>query len=109
MAVSVIIRREFKDVEKASELAPLIVTLRSLATVQPGYITGRTFRCIDCPGEFLVISTWNSIEDWNRWLNSDERRSIQNKVDELLQAKTEYTLYEPLIGGIVPSYTEPSS
>lgn len=102
MAVSVIIRREFKDTEKATELAPLIVKLRSLATIQPGYITGRTFRCIDCPGEFLVISTWNSVEDWNRWLNSPERRSIQDRVDTLLEAKTEYTLYEPLVGGIIP-------
>jgi heme-degrading monooxygenase HmoA len=104
MAVSVIIRRTFSDTDKAAKLAPLIVKLRSLATTQPGYITGRTFRCLDCTGEFLVISTWNSIEDWNRWLHSEQRRSIQNQVDELLGETTEYRLYEPLVGGIFPKF-----
>ena len=104
MAVSVIIRRTFSETDKATKLAPLIVKLRSLATTQPGYITGRTFRCLDCTGEFLVISTWNSIEDWNRWLHSEERRSIQDQVDELLGETTEYRLYEPLVGGIFPKF-----
>ena len=104
MAVSVLIRRTFSGTEKAAELAPLIVKLRSLATVQPGYITGRTFRCLDCEGEYLVISTWNTLEDWNKWLNSRERRELQDKVDEMLGEKTEYRIYEPLVGGIMPRY-----
>lgn len=102
MAVSVLIRRTFYEKEKAAQLAPLIVKLRSLATVQPGYITGRTFRCLDSAGEYLVISTWNTLEDWNRWLNSQERRELQSKVDDLLGAETEYRHYEPLVGGIIP-------
>jgi heme-degrading monooxygenase HmoA len=104
MAVSIIIRRTFTQPEKAVELAPLIVKLRSQATVQPGYITGRTFRCLDCPGEVLVISTWNSLDDWNNWLNSEERRSLQAEVDALLNQETEYRLYEPLVGGIIPKF-----
>ena len=104
MAVSVLIRRTFSEKEKAARLAPLIVKLRSLAAIQPGYITGRTFRCLDCSGEYLVISTWNTLEDWNRWLNSQERQGLQNQVDELLGAKTEYRLYEPLVGGIIPRF-----
>ena len=104
MAVTVIIRRTFKHPEHAAKLAPLIVRLRSMAAGQPGYITGRTFRCLDCKGEYLVLSTWNSAEDWNRWLNSEERRSLQDQVDELLGEKTEYRLYESLIGGIIPKF-----
>jgi heme oxygenase (mycobilin-producing) len=106
MAITVMIQRVFKDEEKATQLAPLIVKLRSLATIQPGYITGKTFRCLDCPGEFLVISTWNGIEDWNRWLNSKQRTDIQKQIDELLGEETEYRIYEPLVGGIVPQFIE---
>ena len=101
MAVTIMIRRTFGNAEMAAKLAPLIVKLRSLATVQPGYISGRTFRCLDCSGEYLVISTWNSLDEWNRWLNSEERRLLQNQVDDLLGEKTEYRLYEPLVGGII--------
>jgi heme-degrading monooxygenase HmoA len=102
MAISVIIQRKFNDKEKAAKLSPLIVKLRSLATVQPGYITGKTFRCLDCEGEFVVISTWSSVEDWNRWRDSDQRKELQTQIDDLLGGKTEYRIYEPLVGGIIP-------
>jgi heme-degrading monooxygenase HmoA len=104
MAVTVIIRRTFKNMKNAEKLAPLIVRLRSLAAGQKGYITGRTFRCLDCEGEYLVLSTWNSLDDWNKWLHSEERQALQSQVDELLGEKTEYRLYEPLIGGIIPKF-----
>ena len=104
MAIEVIIRRMFEGQEKAKELVPLLVKLRSRATVQPGYISGETLRCIDHEGEYLVISTWNSVEDWNRWLNSDERQTIQNRIDAILDEKTEYRIYEPLVGGIMPGF-----
>jgi len=104
MAISVFIQRKFSDKEKAAKLAPLIVELRSLATVQPGYITGKTFRCIDCPGEFIVLSTWNSLDDWNTWLQSKQRMALQKQVDDLLGEVTQYRIYEPLVGGIIPQF-----
>lgn len=104
MAISVMIQRKFSDKEKAVKLAPLIVKLRSLATIQPGYINGKTFHCLDCPGEYMVISTWNSLDDWNRWLNSQDRKALQEQVDDLLGEKTQYRIYEPLVGGIVPVF-----
>ncbi len=95
---------DFSGKEKASKLAPLIVELRSLATVQPGYITGKTFRCLDCPGEYIVISTWNSLDDWNNWLQSKQRMALQKQVDDLLGEVTQYRIYEPLVGGIIPQF-----
>lgn len=104
MAISVMIQRTFKDSQTAAKMAPLIVKLRSQATIQPGYITGRTFRCLDCPGEFLVISTWNTLDDWNRWHQSEERTAIQKQIDELMDETTRYRIYEPLVGGIIPKF-----
>ena len=40
MAVEVLIRRKIMET-KAKEVSPLIVKLRSLATIQPGYISRR--------------------------------------------------------------------
>ena len=102
MAVQVLIRRKFVK-DKADELAPLIVKLRSLATAQPGYISGETLKCIDPPGEneYLVRSTWMSKEDWQKWLQSEARSTIQNQIDAILNEKTEYRVYESLVGGIM--------
>ena len=104
MAISIMIQRTFSDKEKAAKLVPLIVKLRSLATIQSGYITGKTFRCLDCPGEYLVVSTWNSLDDWNRWLKSEQRMALQKQVDDLLGEITQYRIYESLVGGIVPQF-----
>ncbi len=104
MAISVMIQRTFGDKEKAVKLAPLIVKLRSLATIQPGYITGRTFRRLDCPGEYLVISTWSGLDDWNRWLQSEQRTALQKQVDDLLGEKTQYRVYESMVGGIIQQF-----
>jgi len=102
MPVDVIIRRRFKK-EQAEALAPLIVKLRSLATVQPGYISGETLKLIDPPGdvEFLVISIWQSVEDWRNWQQSDERNAIQKQIDDLTGERTDYRIYESLVGGII--------
>ena len=105
MAIEVIIRRTFKNAAQAEKLVPLIVQLRSLATVQKGYITGQTLRCLDCPGEYLVISTWHTEADWNQWRNSETRGELQQQIDALLGEQTEYRVYEPLVGGIIPDFT----
>jgi heme oxygenase (mycobilin-producing) len=104
MAISVMIQRTFNDKGKAVKLVPLIVRLRSLATIQPGYITGTTFHCLDCPGEYLVISTWNSLDDWNRWLQTEERIALQKQIDDLLGETTQYRIYESLVGGFIPQF-----
>jgi len=104
MAVSIIIRRTVTDEAMAGKLAPLIVRLRSRASVQPGFLTDQTFSCLDCEGEYLIISVWNTLEDWNRWMHSEERMTIQHQVDALLGEKTIYRYYEPVVGGIPPTF-----
>ena len=104
MAVSIIIRRMLKDKATAEKLAPLIVQLRSRATVQTGFLTDQTFSCLDCEGEYLIMSTWHTLEDWNKWMHSPERQAIQRNIDELLGKKTLYRYYEPVVGGIIPKF-----
>ena len=106
MAVQVLIRRKIMET-KAKEVSPLIVKLRSLATIQPGYICGETLNCIDPPGrnEYLVRSTWHTVEDWKKWLHSKERTAVNYQIDQLSRGKAEYVIYEPLVGGIIPEST----
>jgi heme-degrading monooxygenase HmoA len=105
MAIEVIIRRTFQNQSQAAALAPLIIQLRSLAATQPGYITGQTLRCLDCDGEYLVISTWHCRQDWDNWFDNPARRNLQGQIDALLGEETRYRFYEPLVGGIVPDFS----
>ena len=67
--------------------------MRSLAASQPGYISGETLKSSDRPDVFLVISTWESSEGWEKWLLSKERQIIQEKIDTLLGGKTSYEMF----------------
>ena len=92
MAVKILIRRQVPQ-EKAREMIPLFRQMRASATAQPGYITGETLRSLDNPRQFMVISTWQSSDDWNRWLQSTERNEIQKKIDTLLGGETKYEIF----------------
>ena len=92
MAIKIIIKRIVPE-EKEKYLTPLLKQLRALATNQPGYISGETLKRMDNPGEYLVISTWQSIGDWNRWILSEDKKGVQDKIDVLLGKKTEYEVY----------------
>ena len=95
MAVKILIKRSIGQ-DVAPILRPLIVELRGHAMQQPGYISGETLKCIDRPGEYLVISTWESLDDWNRWLDSVERQEIEDKIDAITGRGTENATYVQL-------------
>ena len=92
MAVKVLIRRNVPE-SKAREMIPLFRKMRTLANGQPGYITGETMRNLEKPDEFLVISTWETSDDWKRWVQSNDRQQIQSQIDTLLGGKTEYEIF----------------
>ncbi len=92
MAVKILIKRSVPH-GKAKEIIPLFRQMRSLANNQPGYISGETLKSLDRPDTFLVISTWETSDDWGKWLLSRERQSVQEKIDTLLGGKTEYEIF----------------
>ncbi|OQX13571.1 MAG: antibiotic biosynthesis monooxygenase [Desulfobacteraceae bacterium IS3] len=93
MSIKILIKRSVsKDKEK--ELGNLLTQLRSLTMKQDGYISGETLKRFDKPGETMVISTWQSVEAWQSWILTRERRTIQDKIDELLGQKTVYEIYQ---------------
>lgn len=92
MAVKVIIKRRVPDA-KSRQMIPLFRKMRAMAMNQEGYIAGETLRNMNDPEDFIVISNWQSSEDWVRWLKSAERQDIQNNIDNLLGGQTQYEIY----------------
>ena len=92
MAVKVLIKRSVSQ-DQARALIPLVRQMRASAATQAGYITGETLRSLDNPEEFLVISTWQSSDDWKNWLKSEERNKVQDKIDDLLGGETDYEIF----------------
>jgi heme-degrading monooxygenase HmoA len=92
MTVKIFIKRKVQK-EGAAELGFLLKKLRALTLEQPGYISGETLTRLDKADENMVISTWNSLEDWNKWVNSPKRNEIQSQIDRLLNQEAEYSMY----------------
>lgn len=92
MAVKVLIKRKVPK-GKEVDLVKLIIQLRSLATMQPGYISGETLRNVDNREEYLVISSWQSADDWKSWESNKERARIQAEIDAVLKENTCYEVY----------------
>ena len=92
MAIKVIITRKVAR-GKEKDLLPLLMELRTRAMGQRGYISGETLKGVSDPDEFLVISTWNRLEDWRAWEENPERKRIQEKIDAVLDEKTTAKAY----------------
>jgi heme-degrading monooxygenase HmoA len=92
MAIRILIRRTIPE-DKARQMIPLFKQMRQLALQQRGYISGETMRNYNNPEEFLVISSWQSVPDWENWLKSKERQDIQEKIDTLLGGRTRYDVF----------------
>lgn len=92
MAIRVIIERR---VEPGNELKlnELLIKLRSEAMRMPGYISGETLRSLNDPHEFIVISTWNSLEEWKAWNRSEKRQNLQEEIDRMLKVPSKATIY----------------
>jgi heme-degrading monooxygenase HmoA len=93
MTVKIFIKRKVTPAN-VLDLTVLLKKLRSLTLNQSGYIYGETLKRVDKSDECMVISTWRSLDDWNAWLNNEERMVIQRDIDRLLGEKTEYAVYE---------------
>jgi heme-degrading monooxygenase HmoA len=45
----------------------------------------------------LVISRWESIDDWKRWFHSSQRAEMERKIETLAEKITEYDVYAPMV------------
>ena len=92
MAIRVLIEREIQSGNDL-KLHNLLMQLRTKAMLQKGYITGETLRDVGSASKFLVIATWNSIDDWNAWQADPERKKLQAELDKLMKSPEKSTIY----------------
>jgi len=99
VSIEVMIKRKVQQGPLARRLVPLILQLRTLATYQPGYISGKTLYNVENPEDCLVVSEWQSLAHWHDWMKSEKRAEIQSKIDELTGEQTQYGIYAPMVAG----------
>ncbi|MCE5337005.1 MAG: antibiotic biosynthesis monooxygenase [Desulfobacteraceae bacterium] len=91
MTIRVLIEREVEPGQEI-KLQQILSQARTMAMKTKGYISGETLRAVDNPNKFVVISNWNSLEDWKAWEKSAERASLQQALSNLLLCKEKCTV-----------------
>jgi heme-degrading monooxygenase HmoA len=97
MAIQVMIKRRFHQGRQAKELVPLLLRMRAQAMFQPGYISSETWCDLEHPGDCIVISKWETVDDWNRWKHSEDRTMLDRKIEMLIKEPAQYHIYSPMV------------
>lgn len=95
MAVRVLIEREVLP-DSEAKMHQILRKLRGKAIQVKGYISGETLRSYDNPRKFLVIGTWNTLDDWKAWEADPERMKIQQDLTALLTTPEKTSIYSHL-------------
>ncbi len=93
MAVKVFIKRYVKTGQTEAALE-LLKEVRSQALKQPGYISGETLVNHYDPCQITVVSTWQTIDDWIRWQESDERSATEDRLEGLQEGPANFEIYD---------------
>lgn len=92
MAIKVIIERRVKE-GRETDMMNVLRELRSLALYRKGYISGETLHSKDDPSTYIVISNWQSLEDWEAWRTHPERTTMSKRLEELLVAAEKHSIF----------------
>ncbi len=92
MAVKILIRRRFKEASPRNVSEVLVISRRN-AMREKGYISSETLCSSDDPNLILVLSMWQTKEDWLNYQNSSVRKETEEKYYELFESPTEYEFF----------------
>ena len=108
MAVKVFIERW---VEAGYEEAvwEMLRDLRGEALRQRGYLYGETWRSLEDPRLFVVVSVWGGREHWERWFDDDFRRKMDSRINQMLRMPSTARIFEEVTTLPMPSKSEGGS
>jgi heme-degrading monooxygenase HmoA len=87
MSVRIIIDRKVKK-GKEADFAKLLRALRSKAIFSKGYISGEMLRNRDDPQNYIVITAWQSVSDWEVYEKVPETSKIHTRIEKLMARAT---------------------
>jgi heme-degrading monooxygenase HmoA len=91
MSVRIIIDRKVKK-GKEVDFAKLLKKLRSNSIFSKGYISGEMLRVRDDPQNYIVISAWQSVADWEKYEKGPETRKIHARMEKLMTRPTKVSI-----------------
>jgi heme-degrading monooxygenase HmoA len=97
MAIKVQITRNFQPgtLDQASRI---LIRARYQAMSMPGYIASETWSDLHDPHKVVVVSMWQSLDDWNRWQDSPQRSEFVTELNKIMVGGEHLACYALGIG-----------
>ena len=92
MSVKILIKRRFRE-ETLQDATTMLIKARTNAMGSKGYISTETLVHYDDPQSVLIISMWQTKEDWDNYKNSDTRKEHEDKYSHLFEGSAEYEVF----------------
>lgn len=93
--IRVLIERNIAS-EMEESYRTMLREIRREAVHAEGYISGETLRDHDDANHYVIISTWRSRHDWQRWAASSDRRTAMERMRPMLAESEHVTVLEPV-------------
>jgi heme-degrading monooxygenase HmoA len=87
MSVRIIIDRKLRR-GKEKDFAALLRKLRSKAIFSEGYISGEVLRARDDPQNYIVITAWQSVADWEKYEKVPDTSKVHARIEKLMVRPT---------------------
>lgn len=66
----------------------------SAVVAAPGCISGESLKDANNPNRRIVMSKWQSLEDWENWFQSAARRNVIAEITPMLEDREKITMLE---------------
>ena len=77
------------------QVTALLRDMRRDAIHTAGYISGETLRDAADPEHYVIVSTWRSRADWDRWAECEARQRVRSRIAPLLAQAERVSVLEP--------------
>ncbi|MBU3917654.1 hypothetical protein KKA14_19165 [bacterium] len=92
MAVKILISRKI-NTEQEAVVRPFLKQLHQCALKHKGYISGESLISADDLEDHLIISSWESLDYWETFLEIEETKEIRFTIDQILGRETIYRIF----------------
>jgi heme-degrading monooxygenase HmoA len=91
--IRVIIERSIAETLEANYEDTAKQTLQK-AIKAPGFISGESLKDITNPLHRVILCNWRSIQDWQAWQQSHERKEMMDKLNLMLDKEEKITVLD---------------
>lgn len=73
-----------------------LVSKKTLQTAisASGFISGESLKDCYNPNKRIILSSWRSVQDWQRWHASEERKEMMLEMSPILETEEKITILE---------------